>query len=372
MPRLITVAIHTYEKALPLKAILEKEGIEVVLQNVNLEQPEVSSGVRMRIKETDLPLALRIIENVDIFAPSDGQAKDEMPTHAIIVPTDFSNHAYTATLAAFRLAKRHKVEIRMLHAYIAPNITGNVQLTNNLTYEIAEPGTVDKIVKDVEAKFSELNEKIRQDIKLGTIPAVGYSHKIVEGVPEDAITDYAKSNPPYIVVMGTRSWAKKEKEMIGSVTAEVLDECRFSVLTIPETIHADTISQPRQILFFSNLDQSDILAIDTMYRIFPDAGAKVTIVHIPSRRRLSDRTTGRSAIALYEYCRKKFCDYKFETVPVDPKKAADEMQRLNNENNFDLVVVPNRKKNAFSRLFNPSLAHRLLFQADIPMLVIPV
>ena len=67
--RLITVAIHTYDRAIELKNLLEKEGIEVLLQNVNLEHPTVSSGVRVRIHENDLPLALRIIEHREIFTP---------------------------------------------------------------------------------------------------------------------------------------------------------------------------------------------------------------------------------------------------------------------------------------------------------------
>ena len=65
--RLITIAIHTYERALELKSLLESEGIEAVLQNVNLSSPIISSGVRVRIKEHDLPAALRIIENREIF-----------------------------------------------------------------------------------------------------------------------------------------------------------------------------------------------------------------------------------------------------------------------------------------------------------------
>ena len=58
--RLITVAIYTYEKAQIIKGILENEGIPVAIQNVNLIQPVVSSGVRIRIRENDLPLALKI------------------------------------------------------------------------------------------------------------------------------------------------------------------------------------------------------------------------------------------------------------------------------------------------------------------------
>ena len=39
--RLITLAIHTYEKALPIKHLLESEGIDVELKNVNLTYPEI-------------------------------------------------------------------------------------------------------------------------------------------------------------------------------------------------------------------------------------------------------------------------------------------------------------------------------------------
>lgn len=39
--RLITLAIHTYDRAMEVKQLLENEGIQTTLQNVNLEQPEV-------------------------------------------------------------------------------------------------------------------------------------------------------------------------------------------------------------------------------------------------------------------------------------------------------------------------------------------
>ena len=61
--KLVTLAILTYTKAQILKNVLENEGIETYIHNVNQIQPVVSSGVRLRIKESDLPHALRIIED---------------------------------------------------------------------------------------------------------------------------------------------------------------------------------------------------------------------------------------------------------------------------------------------------------------------
>lgn len=61
--KLVTLAILTYAKAQILKNVLENEGIETYIHNVNQIQPVVSSGVRLRIKESDLPRALKITES---------------------------------------------------------------------------------------------------------------------------------------------------------------------------------------------------------------------------------------------------------------------------------------------------------------------
>lgn len=370
--RLITLAIHTYEHALTVKAILESEGIEVTLQNVNLENPEVSSGVRVRIPEADLPLALRIVENQDIFRPS-GQAVDpHAARHIIVVPTDFSQHAFKAAEVAARLAKRHKAGLHFIHSFLGSRLTGNVQLSNNLTYEVVEQRGNEELAAEADLKMRGMLAVLKNKMKDGSLPVVKYTYDVVEGVPEDSIIEYARLNPPYLVVMGTRNYDRKDREMIGSVTAEVLDESRFSVLTIPENLEINSIDGPHNILFFSNLDQEDILAMDTLYRIFPDAKARVSIIHVPRSLRFTDRAAGRSALALSEYCAKKFDQFTFESVPLTPKTALIELEELQAANKFDLIVIPNRRKNAFSRLFNPGLAHKILFKADIPMLVIPV
>ncbi len=371
--RLITVAIHTYEYALGVKALLESEGVEVTLQNVNLEQPEVSSGVRVRIAEHNLPLALRILENQDIFKPATATSADAArPAHSIMVPTDFSGHAFAAACVAVRLAAAHGTDITFLHSYIGRNLPANIQLTDNLTYEVTELKGDEELHRSAEASMKALVHRLKAMMKSGELPVVKCRSMIVEGVPEDAIVDCARSEPPYLVVMGTRAYERKQREMIGSVAAEVLDESRFSVLTIPENLDAGDATSPRNILFLSNLDQDDILALDALYRYFPDASARVTIMNVAQRMRFSTGDRGRASLALADYCRRKFEHYTFETVPVSPSAAMQELDRMQAEEKFDLIVVPNRRKSAFSRLFNPGLAHKVVLESDRPMLVIPV
>ena len=76
--KLVTLAILTYAKAQILKNVLEAEGIEAYIHNVNLIQPVISSGVRVRIKESDLPHALQIIESYTCLAEDILKEKDDI------------------------------------------------------------------------------------------------------------------------------------------------------------------------------------------------------------------------------------------------------------------------------------------------------
>ena len=116
--RLITVAIHTYDRAHQLKTLLESEGIAVTLQNVNLTNPSISAGIRVRIRECDLPQALRVIENMEILAPEAVRTLQDEKRAAILVPVDFSDNSLKATLVAFRIADALKVDIHLLHSFV--------------------------------------------------------------------------------------------------------------------------------------------------------------------------------------------------------------------------------------------------------------
>lgn len=367
--RLITVAIHTYERAVTLKTLLESEGVPAVLQNVNLVQPVVSSGVRVRIQEKDLPLALRIIENSEIFI-KEAENNDSV-NQEIVVPIDFSDYSILACRIAFHIASMHKANIKILHSYVNPYETMNLQLSNTLTYEPAESDARQVFEADAVRLMSDFKAKIKSMIKQAEIPPVKFHTAIFEGVPEDVITGYAKEHKPILIVMGTRGKCKKERELIGSVTAEVLDSCRFPAFTVPESAVSLTLDAIKNIYFFSNLDQEDMLAMDVLYRILPGISPQVTIINVPDRKQ--NKIAGDVAMEnLLQYCQHHYPTYSFKIESLELGRILDDFKLLENRCPVNLIVVPNKKKNIFARLFNPSLAHKMLFHADIPMMVIPV
>lgn len=370
--RLITVAIHTYERALELKALLENDGIPVALQNVNLSHPVVASGVRVRIHEKDLPLALRLIENAEIFRTGAIPAGRQSKTAPILVPVDFSSHSIAAARLAFRFAANLKATITLLHTFVDPSVASALQLSDSLTYEITDSEMRQALMREAEADMRKLSAELREDIKSGNLPPVTFSHEIREGVPEEVIANMAKTVNPELIVMGTRGAVTKERELVGSVTAEVLDTCRFPVFTLPSDSRLTAPECIDHILLFCTLDQQDILALDTLVRLIPPTPGKsphITLVNIPSKKTTDVKAPFE---ALRTYCCEHYPQYTFSTSSFTVRTADEDFRRLTQTRHIDLIAVPNKKKNIFSRLFNPGLAHRLLFHADIPMIVLPV
>lgn len=371
--RLITIAIHTYDKAVELRSLLESEGITVTLQNVNLEHPVVSPGIRVRIHEADLITTLRIIENHEIFTDTDNSVNSAIQPH-VLVPVDFSNHSIAVVRIAASIAARHRASITLLHAYIDPFIEENLQLTDALSYDIADAEERKSLNTAAKQSMDLLVKEVKSAMKQGDIPAVKFDTIIEEGVPEDVIADFAKSDKPFLIVMGTRGTDKKDKDMIGSVAAEVLDSCLRPVITIPDNISPDSMTaSPSKILFFCNGDQQDILAMDSFVKLQPETSASVTLALLPPRRRLLDWRDNATGLRLGEYFSHNYQSFNFECIPVETRKPVEAQSELFEGRKYDLIVVPNKKKkNILNRMFNPTLAHKLIFAADIPMLVVPV
>jgi len=368
--RQITIAIHTYEHALSLKSLLEHEGISATLQNVNLQKPEVTAGVRVRISEDELPKALRIIENPDIFC----HAGSETPSSPVVIaPVDFSPQSHRSCRLAFGIAAAHSAKVILIHAFMTPRMAMPRALSDALdfgdTADEQNPETQTETDRDVTDMMTEYAAVVRNEIKAGEMPAAPFETIVREGLPEEIILELAKDYAPLLIVMGT-SGAGNKPRVMGSVTAEVLDSCRYPVFTVPDTSSPITLAGTGRVLFFTSPDQQDIVAIDAFLRLFAGHPLEITLINTPSKKDQS--LSGKLLETLAGYCRIHYPDHSFKTRFITFDNLDSEAYKINASSDYDILGVPNKKKNLLARFFNPTLAHRLLFAADIPMLVIPV
>lgn len=365
----ITLVIHTYDHAVVLKQILEANGIEVRLQNVNLNEPILSSGVRVRIKEKDLPLALRITESADNLSPALVNYKMAGMSGNILIPVDFSDYGFLACKVGFAFAARLSLHPVLLHTFITPYFRGSLPLSDNLSADLRDSEIRSKLENEAKIKMKDFTGKLDDIISEGKIAKVSYTSIIREGVPEEVILDYSKNTHPSLIIMVTRGICKKESEGIGSVTAEVFDSCRVPVFSVPEGYEFPDLKDIDKVGFFCNLDQQDIIVMDSFARMFDKEPYGIDL--IPANERAVNKSEEK-AKTLIDYYEKHYTNIQFGYAILKGKNFTKEVDKLIVERGIKLLVVPNKRKSIFSRLFNPSIAHKILFERDIPMLVLPV
>ena len=368
---LITLVIHTPSHAQSLKNILESHGVHAVLEDFVSYKSPVTVAQRVKINSRDLPLAIKIIESGDGYSPAIIDMKMAGMSGNLLIPVDFSDSSKLAVEVGFKLAKRMGIHPVVMHSYVAPVFT-QPQVFGQ-SFEDIDTITENQEAVDMHniaaSSLTDFKNKIKDWQKAGEIPDVKFSVSLQEGVAEEAILEYCKAAPPQLVVMSTRGVSKKEEELIGSVTAEVLDSCRVPLFTVPENCSIKSIEGITELLMICNLDQHDIITVDALMRMFDYPECTITLVPAVQRKnaRVKDKLE-----ALAAYFKSNYQMAKFEAVVPDSVDYRSEIDNIINTRNVQLLIIPNKKTNIFSRIFRPTLAHKCLFERDMPMLVIPV
>ena len=370
--KLVTLAILTYSKAQILKNVLENEDIEVYIHNVNLIQPVISSGVRVRIKESDLPHALRIIESSAWLA--DEVVKEEPPKKKkkkkeILIPVDFSEYSMKACEFGFHFADEIGAEIVLMHVYFSPVYMPNLQYaTEGYDVPLGKDMGIKSMLESIHNQLDDLTTKIKDRISKGEFPDVRYTCILREGVPEEEILHYARTEKPLIIIMGTRGMDEKELDLIGSVTAEIIERSPTFVYAIPESAKSKNFKDIHKVGFITNFDQRDLVAFDSLITTFKDYDFAISFIHLNSDEHR--RTWNEIKLAgIKEYFKKQYPQLEIDYHLVTEDHLLNNLDDYVKEKQIDVLCITNYKRNIFARLFNPSIARRMIFHSNTPILV---
>lgn len=372
----ITLAIHTSERAMSLKRILESHGIDVIFENVEVSGSGIISGVRVKINEHDLPLALKVTESSECYVSRE-VLKFEDTEGDILIPVDFSQNSILACRIGFDLAQLLNLHPVIIHAYAAPYFGSNLMgsdlagggMTPDLGTEVAEMTADVDMQKESDSMMRDFRKKILDAQNAGTIANIKFATEVREGIPEDVIKEYCLQTPPVLVVMATRGKNKRNEALIGSVTAEVIDSCRVPVFVVPENCGIVSVEAVKKLVYFCNLDRRDILSVDSLMRMFDYPEADITLIPVNDK---GGPDVKEKVNMLCDYFNKSYPASHFSTEVFPEKSFREDFENYITQSGVELLIVPNKKMNIFQRLVNPGIAHKLLFERDMPMLALPV
>lgn len=365
--KLVTLAIHTFEKAQILKTILETEGIEVYIHNVNQIQPVISAGVRVRIKESDLPHALRVIEDNKWMEEPAPEEKRKQREKLVLIPIDFSDYSIKACELGLNYAALVGAKVTLLHVYFTPYFPSAIPLGDTMAYQINEEESVRHLQERVQADMNDIREYLDERMAAGKLPKMEYECVLREGLPEEEILVYSKECRPSLIVMGTRGKSRKDSDLIGSVTGEVIDVNRIPVLAIPEDVPFNDLRAVKNLAFATSFRQRDLVAFDEFMTLIKDLkGVKIHLFNISTSH---DEWNEIRLTGVREYFQKQYPEADIDYTVLSDGDLLLAVEKFVIEQHIDMIALSTYRRSVWARMFNPSLARRMLFHTSLPLLV---
>ena len=286
----------------------------------------------------------------------------------LLVPTDFSEHAQLALDYALHLAADTEAEILLFHAYYDPMLDSDLPSYGMTSYT---PDTHNLVLTDIEVEARRQLKAIAETIQQQTNGQVPVSELLERGFAERAIPEVALRENCDLVVMGTRGKSKVFKTFFGSVTADVLQRSNVPVLAIPPGAKYQTIEH---VLYASDFDPADGWVVRQMLETLKPLDFDLYSIYIFNEKGHHYRKEDYYGLqeAMKSHMKHVIPDARMEIVATGDVDLVSGIKRQLEDREVDILVMTTHARDFIGRLMHPSQTKRMLFQAEVPMMVFRV
>lgn len=364
--KLVNITSTNYSKALFLRSLLESEGIEVYLANVNLIQSDVATGVKILVKDSDVKKALLMIKEAEKNGP-----KEELPKlqniNKIICPVDFSEDSLNASYYALQLAAKIKAEVKFIYACYAMQPLAN-PFPDAFSYQVGMGNIFNDEQIDAKEGMKKFKVTINKYIKDNNLPPIKFGASIIFGDPVTAIPRVCKKYKTAMVVMGTKGLGKSKNYQAGSVALNTIENVAIPVLVIPKEYSFSTLEK-FNIMYLTDFDDKDFSSLRKLMSIISVFGVNIHCIHIQQEK---NPITQIMMDELTAHIKSVYSDFAVTTKVISSKDVSKSVADYVKKNNINLISLSERKRNFLMKLFSKSVVTDILFKVNTPLLVFKV
>ncbi len=286
----------------------------------------------------------------------------------ILCPTDFSDFSERAYDYGLSLARHYKAELCLLHV-VRPVIIGYP--------EYAIPDSVNEFYGDLR---EHAEEQLREFAKVHGEGGVQATVAVEEGVATESILDFARDNSIDMIVMGTHGRRGFQRLTLGSVTERVLRSAGCPVLAVRKPAHDFVAPESKgepvhlgKILLCADFSECSDRALRYALSLATEYKSELTLVHVLEHLPPQEQREVENALVVHLMEGKipeeaRSC-CKIKTI-VRAGKPYEEIVKLAEAEQTDLIVVGVRGRNALDLALFGSTTHRVLQLGPCPVLAI--
>jgi nucleotide-binding universal stress UspA family protein len=363
---LVTLTTLTYMRAQLLCALLESKGITCFI--VSTGKVTESPGVTIKVSNPDLNTAKEIFSE---FKESYGKDKKEAVDYMrsvrrILVPVDFTTHSENAAVYALQLAETLKAEIRLLYAYLDPMGTPQTYL-ESYAYQLNLDSVIREVEEETERSLQAIVKRLEEIMKKHKLKNIDISYEMSKGGAVNAILNEIDNFKPGMLVIGTRGSELEGLRSFGSVTSNLISKVNIPMLTVPKDFDAYTFKAPKKVLFATNFEHTDGLALQRLVTFVRPFKSKIFCVHAALNEVAGDEEVKMQQIK--KMLAKSTDNYNIEYGLLETVDIQQGLEDFISERKIDVVALTRYNHSFLVRLFKPSLTKKFLFQSHKPLLI---
>lgn len=360
--KLITLASLPYPKAEILRSLLEAEGIDCLLENVDFLQDAMDTGVQIRVREQDARQAFPVLEKMLGKVYNDDSKRENY----ILVPIDFSTYSLRAAMVGFDIAEKLDSKMVLYHSSPRPEFL-TIPYSDVIVYDSALFLNYEMTEKATSKKFEDFLNKLTSKIDYHRWKKARPEYIVKVGEAEDDIISYTQAHPPKLIVMGVRGGDAEKGDFLGTTTASVIFNTRVPVLAIPESASDDWLKNFKTVVYATNFEAHDFVAMDKLLKLMKPFETKVICLHVNGGNNggLDEAMLEGMREALIE----KYPFAGFDCRLIHDKDLPKAIDQFIQENNIDVLALTTHRRNMLTRLFNPGIARKLVLHTKTPIFV---
>ncbi len=270
----------------------------------------------------------------------------------ILYATDFSKHDAETLRYAYQLSNTLKTKLIVLHVYDIPPISvSTIRLRQQLSKSAFEENL--EVLKQYCS--NHLNETLeKKNIRFEVLEHISVS---------EGVLTIIKKLSPDILLVGMKDEHTSRGLFSGSIAKALIEKVNCPLLIVPNT---KPFKEIMTIVYATDFEEGDILAIKKLVEIATPSSAKIKIVHIPTK----DEYAGDDQMEWFKEMLNQKITYKnivFEIINYDSTYKG--LRSYINNHNVDIIALLEREKRGLLKtLFHKDLIKKMESKITIPML----